>query len=103
MSGSNGTRRVVVTGMGAVSALGNDVAFVSLPGEIFVELGLEIKKRSPFAHTHLIELANGAIGYIPNRPAYAEGAYEVVSARCAAGGGELLVETAVGLLRELKP
>jgi len=86
-----------------VIALGNDVAFVSLPGEIFVELGLEIKKRSPFAHTHLIELANGAIGYIPNRSAYAEGAYEVLSARCAAGGGEQLVETAVRLLRELKP
>jgi len=26
MTHSNGTRRVVVTGMGAVSALGNDVA-----------------------------------------------------------------------------
>ena len=86
-----------------VIALGNDVAFVSLPGEIFVELGLEIKKRSPFANTHIIELANGAIGYIPNRPAYAEGAYEVLSARCAAGSGEQLVEAAVKLLRELKP
>jgi hypothetical protein len=86
-----------------VIALGNDIAFVSLPGEIFVELGLEIKKRSPFAHTHLIELANGAIGYIPNRSAYPEGAYEVLNARCAAGSGEQLAETAVKLLRELKP
>jgi neutral ceramidase len=80
-----------------VIAIGTEVAFVSLPGEIFVELGLDIKKRSPFPHTHLIELANGAIGYIPNRPAYAEGA------RCAAGSGELLVEAAVKMLRELKP
>ena len=86
-----------------VIAVGNDVAFVSLPGEIFVELGLEIKKRSPFASTHIIELANGAIGYIPNRPAYAEGAYEVVSSRCAEGSGEKLVEAAVKMLRELKP
>jgi hypothetical protein len=86
-----------------VIVLGKDVAFVSLPGEIFVELGLEIKKRSPFAHTCLIELANGSIGYIPNRSAYPEGAYEVVSARCAAGSGEQLAETAVKLLRELKP
>jgi hypothetical protein len=82
-----------------VIALGKDLAFVSLPGEIFVELGLAIKAASPFAHTYLIELANGAIGYIPNRTAYAEGNYEAVSARCATGSGELLVESA---LRQLK-
>jgi hypothetical protein len=40
---------------------------------------------------------NGTIGYIPNRPAYAQGNYEPVSARRAAGSGELLVETAVKL------
>jgi neutral ceramidase len=85
-----------------VIALGNDVAFVALPGEMFVELGLAIKKASPFRHTMLIELANTAIGYIPNRTAYAEGNYEVVSARCAEGSGELLAETAIKLLSELK-
>ena len=85
-----------------VITIGPDIAFVSLPGEIFVELGLEIKKRSPFRYTHLIELANGAIGYIPNRSAYAEGNYEVVSARVAAGSGEMLVESAVQLLKAAK-
>lgn len=84
-----------------VIALGGDVAWVSLPGEIFVELGLAIKQASPFRHTFIAELANGAIGYIPNRPAYVEGNYEPISARCAAGSGELLVENAVRQLREL--
>jgi hypothetical protein len=84
-----------------VITLGQEVAFVSLPGEMFVELGLGIKAASPFPHTYLIELANGAIGYIPNRSAYAEGNYEPVSARCAAGSGELLVESALRQLREL--
>jgi hypothetical protein len=86
-----------------VIAIGDDIAFVALPGEIFVELGLAIKKASPFKHTMLIELANTAIGYIPNRPAYDEGNYEVVSARCAAGSGEVLADTAIKILRELKP
>ena len=86
-----------------VIALGDEVAFVSLPGEIFVELGLAIKAASPFKHTQIIELANGSIGYIPNRSAYAEGNYEVVSARCAAGSGEKLVDAAVRMLKELKP
>jgi hypothetical protein len=82
-----------------VIALGSGAAWVSLPGEIFVELGLAIKQASPFRHTFIAELANGSIGYIPNRPAYLEGNYEPISARCAAGSGELLVESAVRQLR----
>jgi hypothetical protein len=84
-----------------VIALGDRVAWISLPGEIFVELGLEIKKASPFAFTMIAELANGSIGYIPNKSAYAEGNYEVISARCARGSGEKLVEAAIRLLNEL--
>lgn len=86
-----------------VIALGSDVAWVSLPGEVFVELGLAIKKRSPFPHTFVVELANENIGYIPDRRSYAEGNYEPESARCAPGSGERLVETAVGLLADLHP
>jgi hypothetical protein len=84
-----------------VITLGRDLAWVSLPGEVFVELGLSIKAVSPFKQTHIVELANGAIGYIPNRSAYAEGNYEVVSERCAEGSGEILVATAVRMLEDL--
>ena len=84
-----------------VIVLGNDIAWVSLPGEVFVELGLSIKAGSPFRQTIIAELANGSIGYIPTRRAYAEGNYEVVSARCAEGSGEQLVESALRQLRQL--
>jgi neutral ceramidase len=84
-----------------VISLGEELAWVSLPGEIFVELGLAIKKRSPFKQTMIAELANGSIGYIPDRRSYAEGNYEPVSARCAAGAGEQLAETASKLLKQL--
>jgi hypothetical protein len=83
-----------------VITLGDQIAWVSLPGEVFVELGLAIKKASPFKYTMIVELANGSIGYIPNKAAYAEGNYEVVSARCAEGAGELMVATAIDLLNE---
>jgi hypothetical protein len=82
-------------------ALGKDAAWVSLPGEVFVELGLAIKKRSPFPRTFVVELANENIGYIPDRRSYAEGNYEPESARCAAGSGEKLAEVASRLLAEL--
>ena len=84
-----------------VIALGPELACVSLPGEIFVELGLAIKASSPFPRIHIAELANGAIGYIPNHKAYAEGAYEVISSRVADGSGEKLVDAAVRILREI--
>jgi len=35
-----------------------DLGIVGLPGEIFVEYGLQIKERSPFARTMTVELAN---------------------------------------------
>lgn len=83
-----------------VISLGDQLAWVSLPGEIFVELGLAIKKDSPYPHTFVAELANGSIGYIPNKQAYSQGNYEVVSARCAEGSGEQLVEAALRLLKK---
>ncbi|MBI5799426.1 MAG: neutral/alkaline non-lysosomal ceramidase N-terminal domain-containing protein [Verrucomicrobia bacterium] len=82
-------------------AISGGFAIVALPGEIFVELGLALKKASPFKHTFIAELANGSIGYIPNRSAYPEGLYEVLSARCTAGSGELLVDEAVKMLKEI--
>lgn len=82
-------------------ALGQQVAWVGLPGEVFVELGLAIKRRSPFAQTFVVELANENIGYIPDRRSYAEGNYEPASARCAPGSGERLVEAAAVMLTAL--
>lgn len=87
----------------AVQALRiGDLALVGAPGEFFVELGLEIKRRSPFAQTTVLELANDSVGYIPTLRAFEEGAYEPNSSRYAPGFGELIVETAAGLLEQLK-
>ncbi|OHB76881.1 MAG: hypothetical protein A2W31_00450 [Planctomycetes bacterium RBG_16_64_10] len=84
-----------------VFALGRDIAWVALPGEVFVELGLSIKAASPFRQTNVIELSNGRSQYIPHHSAIAEGQYEVVSSRYAAGAGERVVTTAIRLLEEL--
>jgi hypothetical protein len=81
-----------------VIALGREIAWVGLPGEVFTELGMAIKQASPFRLTIVGGLANGNIGYIPDRKAYAEGAYEPISARCAVGSGERLVEAATDQL-----
>lgn len=85
-----------------VLRLNADTALVMLPGEIFTELGLAIKKASPFKRTFVVELANGSIGYVPDRKAYGEGNYEPVSARCAKGSGENLVEAALSMLQRIR-
>ena len=55
----------------------DDSAFISFPGELFTEIGAEIKRLSPFAHTYIIGLANGSVGYVPTREAISQGGYEV--------------------------
>jgi hypothetical protein len=84
-----------------VITIGHDVAIVTLPGEVFVELGLAIKQGSPFRTTLVIELSNCVeTVYIPNRAAYAGGSYEVTNSAVQPGSGEMLVEAALSLLRE---
>jgi neutral ceramidase len=82
-------------------AIGDDFAIVGLPGEIFVELGLAIKQNSPYKNTWVIELTNSHIAYVPTEEAFAGGGYETVNSRLAPGGGELMVATALEMLREL--
>jgi hypothetical protein len=83
-------------------AVGDELAMVGLPGEIFAELGLALRERSPFKHTLVLGLANEAIGYVPTRRAYEEGGYEPTSSRLQPGGGELLVEEALAALATLR-
>jgi hypothetical protein len=84
-----------------VFRIGDELAIVALPGEVFVDLGLAIKEGSPFATTMVIELAHDAPGYVPTEKAFAEGSYETVNSRVRPGGGEMLVETALRLLEDL--
>lgn len=91
-----------------VISVGDELAFVGLPGEMFVELGLAVKQNSPYAYTFINTLANGAIGYVANRKAFAEGSYGAAAAstRSNPGSGEALVDSAVRQLiahRAMKP
>jgi neutral ceramidase len=81
-----------------------DLGLVGLPGEIFVEYGLQIKAKSPAARTMTIELADDYVGYCPTDAALEQGGYETWlarSAKAAPGTEGLMVGTAVALLDEL--
>jgi neutral ceramidase len=53
-----------------------DLAIVAIPCEVFAEIGLDIKRRSPFETTCVIGLANGYNGYLPSPQQHGLGGYE---------------------------
>jgi hypothetical protein len=53
-----------------------DIYILGLPGEILVEVGLEIKKRAGLENLFIVTVSNDTIGYVCHRQAYEEGGYE---------------------------
>ena len=75
------------------------LALVAIPGEPFCQVGQQIRAQAPYPVTCVCCLANGTFGYFPMANVYNEGGYEGNGAHVVAGGAELLVETAVQLLK----
>ncbi len=80
-----------------------DIGFVGLPGEVFCESGLAIRRASPAPHTLVVELANDAVGYLPPRRAFDQGGYEPTpgSTNYQPGSVERLVDSAIEQLKDL--
>ncbi len=81
-----------------------DSAIVGLPGEPFVEGGLQIKLASPASYTHIAHCTTQYVGYIPTSGAMARGGHEVNTrywAKLAPEALELVVQEATGALADL--
>jgi len=88
-----------------IAARIGDVAVLGLPGEVFAEIGMTIKTRSPFPMLHLLGNTNGWHGYIPARHCFAEGSYETdltAASFCGEETGERMVEESLALLESLR-
>jgi len=75
-------------------------AFISFPGEVFTEIGMEIKSKSPFEHTCFLGIVNGNVGYIPTQKAIAEGGYAVDTRYLADNAEKILLKNSLALLNE---
>ncbi len=60
-----------------------DIGIATTPNETYALTGLKLKLQSPLAHTMVIELANGADGYIPPPEQHHLGGYNTWAARSA--------------------
>ncbi|SHN25307.1 Neutral/alkaline non-lysosomal ceramidase, N-terminal [Cyclobacterium lianum] len=82
-----------------------DLAITAIPCEVFVEIGLGIKKESPFDHTFSVSLSNGYYGYLPTPEHHALGGYETWRARSSyleEGASVKISDTLLELLGQLK-
>ena len=82
--------------------------FVCNPAEFFVQLGLDIKKQSPFPITSIVELANGCVGYVPTEEAFGPngGGYETrltSYSNLEITAGTQISKASVELISGLKP
>ncbi|MCH8119213.1 MAG: hypothetical protein IIC00_05730, partial [Planctomycetes bacterium] len=80
-----------------------DIYILGLPGEILVEVGLEIKRKAGVEKLFIISVSNDTIGYVCHSQAYEEGGYEPVSGtNLAKGAGEIMVREALDIINQIK-
>ena len=80
---------------------GKQLAISTLPGEPFTEIGMRIKKQSPFRTTFVAAVSNGTCGYVPLPECFERGGYEtmpVMSGGAAETTADLLVSKSIGML-----
>ena len=79
--------------------------FSTLPGEVFSEIGLHIKRDSPAKMTFLLGLANGygLTGYLPPAKEFAEGDYEVDGSLYSPEAENACVAASVTMIRRVLP
>ena len=89
--------------------LGDDLAIVGLPGEFFVQHGLDLKARSVIPNSFAFGYCNGLLGYFPTINAAWQGGYGAREATIVeVGAGETFINRALvnlyyqtGRLREI--
>ena len=80
----------------------DEIAYVSIPAEYFVQHGIRIKQETHPLRTRVVGYANGMVGYVPHTEAFFRGGYETTfgyRSKLAPEAGDLLADCAIELLR----
>ena len=81
-----------------------EYVLITFPGELFSQIGLNIKNRSPYENTFVLACTNGFItgDYAPTSDAYDGEAYEVSCTKLAPEWQEIYENKAMEILNKLK-
>ncbi len=82
-----------------------ELGVAAIPFEVFTEIGLEIKAKSPFKSSFTIELANGSYGYLPTPEQHQLGGYEtwLGTNRVETTASRKIVTEILKLFNQVKP
>lgn len=78
-----------------------DCVIITSPAELLVEVGLNIKTKSPYKHTFVAGFSNGYLHYGPLPEAYERGGYEVTECLLAPSWHQLFEQTALQVIGDL--
>ena len=70
-----------------------------ISGEVMTEMGLQVKKQSPYRNTIIITHCNGSSGYICTDKAFNEGGYETKVSHIMPGVEKPLVQKSLDMIR----
>jgi hypothetical protein len=79
-----------------------DVALVGCNIEPFCEIGMTVKRESPFPVTFMCGYTNGRMAYMPTAEEWAKGGYEVENSPFGQGAAEVLQAEVVKTLEEFR-
>ena len=79
----------------------DEFTWVTFPGELFHEIGKQIKGITHSRFSYLVAYCNGRLGYMPTQKAYSEGGYEPNSSRFAPVTEKVFVAGVKKILSEL--
>jgi neutral ceramidase len=82
-----------------------DVTIGTMPCEVFAEIGLDFKRRSPGQPAFMVELAHGYFGYLPTPRQHKLGGYEtwLGTNRLEIEASDKLLDELIEMAAEVKP
>lgn len=82
-----------------------DACIGTMPCEVFVEIGLDFKRRSPLPKSFMVELAHGYFGYLPTPRQHQLGGYEtwLGTNRLEVNASDKLLDQLIEMAKEIAP
>ncbi len=74
------------------------VIFAGISGEVMTEIGMEIKKQSPYSHTVVVTHCNGSAGYLVTDDTYKEGGYEAMVSKTMPGTADQITNNLINMI-----
>ena len=85
-----------------VITIGDQLTIATMPFELFDTLGVILEENSPYAHTLVMGYTGSHLGYMPDSATFETGSYEADICKFSPGTGELIVNTLLSMMDEIK-